>query len=103
MSTNGTGADPSGQPYNPRDLSVMRVDQSFFGGSVKQLLTDITVRKPKADEWVRVHPEHRVTTMTLRLSSKPSEVYYVVPHIAAKIQRFCRMTVLYVTINSQGG
>lgn len=72
---------PFKAPYNPRDLSVMRVDQSFAGGAVKQLLTDITVRKPKGDEWVRVHAEYRVNTWIHKPSSKPNELYYVVPSV----------------------
>jgi hypothetical protein len=89
-------------PYNPRDLSIMRVDQSFAGGAVKQILSEITVRKPKADEWVRVHPEYRVNTWIYRPSSKPNELYYVCPHIQPLMQKHCRLTSLYVTLNSQG-
>jgi hypothetical protein len=93
---------PVEAPYNPRNLSIMRVDQSFAAGAVKQLLTDITVRKPKADEWVRTHPEHRLNTWILELSSKRGELYYVCPHLVPLVQKHSRLTSLYVTINSQG-
>src|SRR5262249_15294231 len=89
-------------PYNPRDLSIMRVDQSFAGGAVKQLLTDITVRKPKGDEWIRVHPEYRVNTWIHKPSAKPNELYYVVPSVVEALRKQVKLTSLYYTINSQG-
>ena len=92
----------SEKPYNPRDLSIMRVDQSFAFGAVKQILTDVTVRKPKADEWIRTHPEYRINTWIYRPSAKPTELYYVCPHIQPLIQKHCRYTSLYTAINSQG-
>jgi hypothetical protein len=95
-------AEPVKVPYNPRDLSIMRVDQSFAGGAVKQLLTDITVRRPKGDEWIRVHPEYRVNTWIHKPSSKPNELYYVVPAVVDTLRKQVKLTSLYYTINSQG-
>jgi hypothetical protein len=89
-------------PYNPRDLSIMRVDQSFLGGAVKQILTDVTVRKPKPDEWVRVHRENRINTWIGELSSKRGELYYICPNVQHLVPKHSRLTSLYVTINSQG-
>ena len=43
---------------NPFDPASLRLDQTFTDGTaVKKLLTTIPVRKPKRQDFVRVHPD----------------------------------------------
>jgi hypothetical protein len=91
----------SPDPFNPETL---RLDQSFTeGAAVKKLLTSIPVRKPNAQDWVRVHPAEdcrlAVALITLR---DDRECYLVLPHMAGQLVGEWAPHTLYTTINRQG-
>jgi hypothetical protein len=88
-------------PYDPESL---RLDQSFVETSgVKKLLTNVPVRKPNNQDFVRVHPDeaYRLTAAIIELKDD-REVYLVLPHVAHQLPGECSPVVLHTAINRQG-
>lgn len=95
---------PTPAPADPFDLANLRLDQSFVeSAGVKKLLTTIPVRKPKDQDFVRVHqaPEYREAFAIIELKDD-REMYLVPPAIARELPGECRMATLYTAINRQG-
>jgi hypothetical protein len=86
------------------DLSQIRLDQSFADTcGVKKLLTTIPVRKPLAQDFVRVHPdpEYRGSFPIIDLKSE-REIYLVTRQMAPTLVGECVPVILFTAINRQG-
>ena len=88
-------------PFNPTNL---RLSQSFVEtAGVKKLLTTIPVRKPSAQEFVRVHPspDYRENFPIIELKDEREEYIVTASLVPELIGEFVVKT-LYLAINRQG-
>jgi hypothetical protein len=85
------------------DLTKYRLDQSFIESvGVKKVLTTVPVRKPKAQDFIRVHPsEHFRQPFAVIELKDDREHYLITPPIAAAIPAEIVTITLYTTINRQ--
>jgi hypothetical protein len=94
------------KPNNPFDnLSALRLDQSYADTvGVKKLLTTVPVRKPKRQDFVRVHPdlEFRLTPAAIIEVKEDGEVYLVMPDMAQALPGEFYAATLLTAINRQG-
>jgi hypothetical protein len=89
---------------DPFDPAALRLDQSFTEGpAVKKLLTTIPVRKPGAQDFVRVHEgeEYRLDTAVISLKDD-RETYLVAPVLVRELVDECIPVTLFTTISRQG-
>jgi len=89
---------------DPSDPAALRLDQSFSEGpTVKKLLTTIPVRKPRAQDFVRVHEseEYRLDTAVIALKDD-RETYLVSPPLVRELVDECVRVTLFTTISRQG-
>jgi hypothetical protein len=89
---------------DPFDPARLRLGQNFAATvGVKKLLTQVPVRKPTRQEFVRVHhnPDWHLATMILELK-EDREVYLVAPELYAELLGEIVPVMLYPTINRQG-
>lgn len=89
---------------DPFDPAALRLDQSFTEGpAVKKLLTTIPVRKPGAQDFVRVHSgeEYRLDAAVISLKDD-RETYLVAPVLVPELIDECIPVTLYTTISRQG-
>jgi hypothetical protein len=89
---------------DPFDPAALRLDQSFSEGpAVKKLLTTIPVRKPGAQDFVRVHEseEYRLDTAVIALKDD-RETYLVSPPLVRELVDECIPVTLFTTISRQG-
>ena len=64
--------------HNPFDPASLRLDQNFAETvGVKKLLTTVPVRKPKRQDFIRVHPDptYRLTPAAIIELQEDREVY----------------------------
>lgn len=90
---------------NPFDPASLRLDQSFTDGTqVKKLLTTIPVRKPKGQDFVRVHPDanYRLCPAAIIELKDERETYLVTPVIAADLVGEITAVAIYTAINRLG-
>src|SRR6516162_5127196 len=88
-------------PFNPTNL---RLSQSFVeNAGVKKLLTTVPVRKPSAQDFVRVHPkpEYRANFPIIELKDEREEYIVVADLVPALVGEFVTKT-LFTAINRQG-
>jgi hypothetical protein len=89
---------------DPFDPAALRLDQSFTEGpAVKKLLTTIPVRKPGAQDFVRVHAgeEYRLDTAVIALKDD-RETYLVAPVLVRELVDECIPVTLFTAISRQG-
>jgi hypothetical protein len=89
---------------DPFDLANLRLDQSFVEtASVKKLLRTIPVRKPGAQDFVRVHPgpKYRAELALIELK-EDREIYLLTPAIARELPGEFFMATVFTAINRQG-
>jgi hypothetical protein len=85
------------------DLSKLRLDQAFVEtAGAKKILTTVPVRKPRQQDFVRVHadPAFREAFAIVELKDD-RERYLVTRDIAAALPTEIVMEMLYTTINRQ--
>jgi hypothetical protein len=93
-------ADPT-DPYDPENL---RLHQSFYEtAGVKKLLTTVPVRKPKKQDFLRVHPDsnYRCDCAIIELE-EDRESYLVTPNTAQDLRHEIKTVTLFTAINRQG-
>ena len=90
--------------YDPfADLSKLRLDQNFADTvGVKKLLRTVPVKKPGAQDFVRVHPELRLVSAPLVELKEDREIYLVLPEFAAELPGEFYTATLHLAINRQG-
>jgi hypothetical protein len=94
----------SASANDPFDLANLRISQDFISSAgVKKLRTEVSVRKPGPQEFVRVHPspEYRMAVAVIELK-EDREFYLVVPAIAKDLPGEFVMVNLFTAINRQG-
>src|SRR5262249_27720641 len=92
---------PAPDPFDPANL---RLSQSFVEtAGVKKLLTTVPVRKPSAQDFVRVHPDsaYRENFPMIELKDEREEYIVVADLVPELIGEFVTKT-LFTTINRQG-
>jgi hypothetical protein len=89
---------------DPFDLEQLKVDQDFLETTnVKKLLTTVPVRKPNAQDFVRVHPGHHYRQLLAVLELKDDrEIYAVNLKLVPELQTECFVVNLFTAINRQG-
>lgn len=97
---------PAGAPLDPfTNLEGLRLNQSFADTvGVKRLLTTVPVRKPRRQDFVRVHPapEYRLTPAALIELKEERETYLLTPQMANELPGEFVAATLYTTITRQG-
>jgi hypothetical protein len=85
------------------DLSKLRLSQEFLEtAGAKKILSTVPVRKPRAQDFVRVHPapEFREPFAVIELKDD-RERYLITPEIAAALPAEIVTEMLYTAINRQ--
>src|SRR5262249_23720331 len=83
-------------------LENLRLDQSYAETlGVKKLLRTVPVRKPGSQDFVRTHPEHRLTPAALIELKDDREIYFVAPSMVSELAGEFFVATLYLTINRQ--
>ena len=85
------------------DLSKLRLDQSFLEmAGAKKILTTVLVRRPKSQDYVRVHPDDKFREAFAVIELKDDrERYLITPDIAVALPTEIVTEMLYATINRQ--
>ena len=89
---------------DPFDLAKLRVSQDFLETTnVKKLLTTVPIRKPAAQDFVRVHPspQYRETLALLELK-EDREIYIVNLAAVPELQTECFIATLFTAISRTG-
>lgn len=92
---------PDSDPFDPANL---RLDQSHLeGGAAKKLVLTVPVRKPKKQEFIRVHPEEsfRLTPAATITLEEDREVYLVHPRLVEDIEQDFNFVTLFLGITRQ--
>jgi hypothetical protein len=90
------------------DFEAIRIPPNFEReAGVRKQLTMVRVRKPRRQEWVRVHPDPayhaKVATIILKEDeNSKEEIYLVAPRVAEDMADEITLTTLYLAINRQG-
>jgi hypothetical protein len=84
------------------DLSKLRLDQNYLEtAGVKKLLRTVPVRKPGAQDFVRTHPDRRLTAALIELTDD-RETYLVTPQMVPELPGEYFPAALFLTITRQG-
>ncbi len=85
------------------DISELRLSQEFLDtAGVKKMLTTVPVRKPKPQDFVRVHPNAEFRNPFAMIELKDDrERYLIMPEIAAALPTEINTEMLYTAINRQ--
>ena len=103
-----TNTSTSTSPINVIDFEAIRLPPDFERqAGVRKQLTHVSVRKPRKQEWIRVHPDPayraRVASITLKESEESQEETYLVdPAVALELGDEITFVTLYLAINRQG-
>lgn len=90
------------EPYDPFDPANLRVG-TMADVEVERVLTAVPVRRPKRNEFVRVHPDYVLETLVLEHDTgMEKEVYLVAPEIQDLVLPELRRTRLYVAMTKRG-
>jgi hypothetical protein len=89
---------------DPFDLAKLRVSQDFLETTnVKKLLTTVPIRKPAAQDFLRVHPSPQYREVLALLELKEDRETYVVNLAAVpELQTECFIATLFTAINRTG-
>jgi hypothetical protein len=103
-----TSTSTSTSTVNVFDFEAIRLPPDFEReGGVRRQLTQVSVRKPRPQEWIRVNPDpvyiERVATIFYKESAESKEeIFLVTPAVAREIEDEITLTTLYLAINRQG-
>jgi hypothetical protein len=85
------------------DLENLRLPQAFSEtAGVKKLLKTVPVRKPSSQDFVRVHPELRLSPAALIELKDDREIYLVAPNMVSELSAEYFVATLYLTCTRQG-
>jgi hypothetical protein len=85
------------------NLESLRLDQSYVEtAGVKKLLTTVPVRRPWPQDFVRVHPEHRLSPAALIELKDDRELYLVAPSMVDELAGEFFTATIYTAITRQG-
>ena len=94
---------PSSPEAKGNDFSKFRLSQDFASQiGVKKILTNVPVRKPSKQEFVRVHPDEawRMEIALIEIKDE-REVYLVAPELLGELSEFTTPACLFTTISRQ--
>lgn len=96
--------EPKPMAPEPLDLSKLRLSQNFAEtAGVKKVITNIPVRKPHRQEFVRVHPDPDYCFETAILEMKTDrELYIVDPSLWNELPGDILPMAIFTTVNRQG-
>ncbi len=99
--TNGAATDQSSTDWN---LDTLRLDQSFDQiVGAQSVITTVAVRKPGAQEWIRVHPEPSWRLQTTLLQIKEDrESYLISRSLRTELWDEILPVILYTAVSRQG-
>jgi len=101
-SLNGHKPAEEKKPYDPFDTSSLR-DDSLGDIRVEKVLTAVPVRRPKRNEYVRVHPEFVCDRKLVeRDTGMEKECYLITPEVEDLVLEEWRWTRLFVAITRRG-
>ena len=99
----------STDPINVFDFSAIRLAPDFEReAGVRKQLTTVRVRKPRPQEWIRVHPDPECRAEVATLVYKENddaeqETYLVHPSVAAELgDAEITYQTIYLAVNRQG-
>jgi hypothetical protein len=94
---------PAKEPPDPFDLESLRLSQDFIeSAGVKKLVTEIPIRKPSPQDFVRVHPDPAYRADLLMVNLKDDREFYVVrPELVAELAGETISKTVYTAINRQ--
>ena len=100
-SSSSNSPDVPADPFAPENL---RLSQSFTETvAVKKLITTVPVRKPGAQDFVRVHSDPAFReNVPLILLKDDNEQYIVQQNVVPELASEIASVTLYLTINKQG-
>jgi hypothetical protein len=89
---------------DPFDPAALRVSPNFEAVAVKRVLVDVPVRKPKRQEFVRVHPDgrYRLETAVVELAEE-RETYLVMPALLEALADEVKLVRLHLAVPRGGG
>lgn len=97
--------DPKGEKSFFDNMADVRIAPNTTY-STRAVLTDVSVRKPDGQEWIRVnsHPDWQVSTgiLTARKQGFKDTNYYVVPELREALAKEMRLVTLFTTMTSGG-
>ena len=101
-SASAQAANDAAIPAPRFDLGALRLPQNFATESeVEPVLATVEIRKPKSQEFVRVHPTLGETLCTLEVQAERKR-YAVVPALKAALGDDVRLTRLVLAVTRQG-
>jgi hypothetical protein len=89
---------------DPFNLQSLKINMSFKEDSnVRKMLNVVPVRRPKKQEWIRVHPDetYRGDFAVIKLEAD-GEFFIVAPAIAREFAKECSFVTIYTVINTSG-
>jgi hypothetical protein len=92
------------EPLDPFNVAALRLPPSYEqDAGVCLQLTTVPVRKPKRQEWVRVHPapEYRADFALIKMDDD-SDFYLVHPRVLPEIENETTAFTIYTTVNKSG-
>ena len=89
---------------DPFDPVALRVSPNFETVAVKRVIVAVPVRKPKRQEFVRVHPDerYRLETAVIELAEE-RETYLVVPALLEALADEVKLVRLHLAVTRGGG
>ncbi len=98
------GQDPAAKKPDPFDPQMLRVE-AIADIEVEQVLTTLPVRKPKRNEFFRVHPGHNYAVdmyLLERDTGMDKESFLVAPEVQHLVVPELRRVRLFTAINKHG-
>jgi hypothetical protein len=92
------------EDVDPFDPVALRVSPNFEAVAVKRVIVAVPVRKPKRQEFVRVHPDepYRLETAVVELAEE-RETYLVVPALLEALADEVKLVRLHLAVPRGGG
>jgi hypothetical protein len=89
---------------DPFNVAALRLPPSYEqDAALRTQLTTVPVRKPKRQEWIRVHHDKAYRAdFALILVDEGREYYLVNPALLGELQNEVQLVTLYVAINKAG-
>ena len=103
-----TSTSTSTEAIDVFDFEAIRIPPNFEReAGVRKQLTMVRVRKPRRQEWFRVHADPayhaKVATIVLKEDeNSKEEIYLVAPRVAEDMADEITLTTLYLAMNRQG-
>jgi hypothetical protein len=96
-----TSAIPAPDPFDP---AALRVSPGFEAVAVKRVIVAVPVRKPRRQEFVRVHPDerYRLEAAVVELAEE-RETYLVQPALLEALADEVRLVRLHLAVPRGGG